>query len=200
MKELTLGLRQSKKDKTRLKLLEAALLLFGQQGFEVTNINQIAATVEISPRTLLRYFPTKEDIVLSWLEESMSGFLAGLVHRAEQEPIMDALISSARELLALYASRKDFYLSLERVIESSPQISARKHAMTAQLADEVADIIAKKVSTESPQLSLERHLYPNVLFAIIRVVVTQWVRHDGKADLQILFSDALLLVQFQHSN
>jgi len=194
-----LGLRQSKKDKTRLQLLEAALELFGQQGFEVTTINQIAAAVEISPRTLLRYFPTKEDIVLSWLEDSMSGFLAGLLNRIAAEPIPDALISGARELLALYASRKEFYLALERVIASSPQISARKHAMTAQLADEVADIIARNAPAEDAALSMQRHLYPNVLFTIIRVVVTQWVRSQGEADLQLLFSDALRVVRFQHT-
>lgn len=191
-----MGLRQSKKDKTRLQLLEVALALFARHGFEATTINEIAAEVEVSPRTLLRYFPTKEDIVVSWVEESMSAFLASVQSRAKNEPAQAVLIASARELLALYESRKEFYLALERAIASSPQISARKHAMTASLADQVATIIKSGSSLGTYDNALHRSLYPNVIFAMIRVVITQWANNNGEADLQTLFSEALALVSF----
>lgn len=191
-----LGLRQSKKDKTRLQLLEAALDLFSRQGFEATTINEIAAVVEISPRTLLRYFPTKEDIVVSWVEESMSAFLAGVQRRAALAPIQTVLLTSAREMLALYDSRKEFYLAIERAIASSPQISARKYEMTAKLADEVSAVIKPNAISDEADDNLQYQLYPQVLFTLIRVVIKQWVKKEGKADLEALFNEAVALLKF----
>ncbi|MFC5946574.1 TetR/AcrR family transcriptional regulator, partial [Micromonospora harpali] len=48
------GLRERKKQKTRLALIDAALDLFLRQGYEATTVDQIAAAVEISPRTFFR--------------------------------------------------------------------------------------------------------------------------------------------------
>ena len=40
-----------------------ALELFHRQGFEETSVEDIAATVGVDPRTIFRYFPSKNDIV-----------------------------------------------------------------------------------------------------------------------------------------
>lgn len=191
-----MGLRQSKKDKTRLKLLEVALELFGRQGFEATTINEIAAAVEVSSRTLLRYFPTKEDIIVSWVEESMSTFLTSVQNRVSREPAHIALIASARELLDIYGLRKDFYLSLERAIAASPQISARKHEMTSILAEEISLIIKSNTSDNSHDKNLNILILPNVIFSILRVVITQWARSNGETDLQEDFTKAINFVRF----
>lgn len=191
-----MGLRESKKDKTRNHLLATALDLFGSQGYDDTTIAQIAAAVEVSPRTLLRYFPTKEDIVVSWIEESMSNFLTGIEGRPAGESIQQSLIACARDLLRTYQSRKDFYLGLERVIAASAPIRDRKQAMTAQLADDVAEAILRNRGDASPDV-LACHVYPHALFAIIRTVVAQWVQEDGRPDLQVLLDRALRLVEFE---
>lgn len=191
-----MGLRESKKDKTRRQLLDTALDLFTRQGYEETTIVQIAAEVEVSPRTLLRYFPTKEDIVVSWIEDSMSNFLTGLEGRPTNETVQQSLIACARTLLATYESRKGFYLSLERVIAASRPIADRKQAMTANLADEVAQAILKSRGAQAPE-SLACHVYPHALFAVIRAVISDWVKANGEPALQGLFDRALQMVNFE---
>lgn len=57
------GLRERKKQRTRLAIQEEALRLFARDGYENTTIKQIALAAEISERTFFRYFPTKEDVV-----------------------------------------------------------------------------------------------------------------------------------------
>ena len=191
-----MGLRERKKDKTRLQLLEAALELIGRQGFEETTINQIAAAVDVSPRTVLRYFPTKEDVIVSWVEDGMALFLSSLKDRPEDESAHLSLLASAREMLKLYQERADFYLTIERVIASTSGVKARKLEMSAALGEEVSQVLAKRTHS-STTASLAGDLYPAVVFSMLRVVIKRWVATNGQLQLLNLFDKTSALIQFR---
>jgi AcrR family transcriptional regulator len=188
------SLRERKKDKTRADLLAAALDLFGRQGFAETTINQIADAVDVSPRTLLRYFPTKEDVVVSWVEEGMSVFLSSLADRPPSEASNASLMASARAMLAHYQSQAEFYLTIERAIASSSAIRARKLEMSSQLAERVTELLKQRdgssVTNDWPAV-----LYPAVVFSMLRIVIGRWVENDGKQSLLELFDEAGALVR-----
>ncbi|MET9124954.1 TetR family transcriptional regulator [Streptomyces sp. NPDC004528] len=59
------GLRERKKMKTRIAIREATYRLIREQGYDATTVEQIAEAAEVSPSTVFRYFPAKEDIVLT---------------------------------------------------------------------------------------------------------------------------------------
>lgn len=191
-----MGLRERKKDQTRRQLLEAALVLIGRQGFEETTINQIAAAVDISPRTVLRYFPTKEDVIVSWVEDGMAVFLSCLNTRPADEPDHLSLLACARELLNLYQERANFYLTIERVIASSSVVSARKHEMSAALGEKVSQVLANRANV-SQTSSLAHDLYPAVIFSMLRVVIRAWVSMDGQRPLLDIFDETAALIQFR---
>ena len=191
-----MGLRERKKDQTRLQLLEAALELIGRQGFEDTTISQIATAVDISSRTVLRYFPTKEDVIVSWVEDGMALFLATLEQRPSDEPAHLSLLASAREMLKSYQARADFYLTIERVIASSSGISARKQEMSAALGEKVSKVLASRVSARGKP-SMEINLYPAVVFSMMRVVIKAWVAMEGQPKLLELFDEAATLIKFR---
>lgn len=193
-----MSFRQLKKDRTRLHILEVSLELFSRQGFELTTINQIASHVEISPRTLLRYFPTKEDIIVSWIEVRMSSFLEDFKKRPTDESISFSLIECARNLLKSYSSQKDFYLALEQAIASSPDIGSKKNHMTMQLAEKVAEVIINRSKSTDSKIQIECKIYPHILFSIIRVVIAQWVAQQGEPDLNLLLERALSFAKFEN--
>jgi len=59
------GLRERKKAKTKTAIQEHAVRLFRAQGYDATPVEQIAEAAEVSPSTVFRYFPTKEDLVIT---------------------------------------------------------------------------------------------------------------------------------------
>jgi AcrR family transcriptional regulator len=63
------GLRELKKRRTRATLIDAAIHLCIEQGYENTTVEQIAAAAEIAPRTFSRYFPSKEAVIVAILSE-----------------------------------------------------------------------------------------------------------------------------------
>lgn len=189
-----MSLRERKKDKTRADLLAAALDLFGRQGFAETTINQIADAVDVSPRTILRYFPTKEDIVVSWVEDGMSVFLSSLAHRPEDEALYASLIASARAMLMHYQFQAEFYLTIERAIASSSAIRARKLEMSSQLAEQVTELLRQRNSSPATN-DWPTVLYPAVVFSVLRIVIGRWVENDNSTPLLELFDEASAFIR-----
>lgn len=59
------GLRERRRRATTAEISEAALALFEQKGVAATTVHDIAAAVGVSDRTCFRYFPSKEESVLT---------------------------------------------------------------------------------------------------------------------------------------
>jgi AcrR family transcriptional regulator len=66
-----LGLRERKKARLREQIVEVALALYRERGYEGTTVEEVCRQVEISQPTFYNYFPSKEAILA---EHAMRGF------------------------------------------------------------------------------------------------------------------------------
>lgn len=62
------GRRERKKRETRTRMIDAAIALVDKLGYERTTVEQIAEAVDVSPRTVAHYFPSKDRLVLSVID------------------------------------------------------------------------------------------------------------------------------------
>ena len=67
----TVSRRDRKKLATRLTIIEVAMSLFKQQGFNETSMEQIAEHSDISKATLYKYFEVKEAIIAAYWQEEI---------------------------------------------------------------------------------------------------------------------------------
>lgn len=97
------GLREQKKAETRRALREAAMGLFTAQGYERTTVRDIAAAAGVVERTFFRYFPSKEDLVLSEVVAMVPVVAGEILGRPSQE---EPLTAVCRALLAAGRGRR----------------------------------------------------------------------------------------------
>ncbi|MFZ5640543.1 MAG: TetR/AcrR family transcriptional regulator [Bacillota bacterium] len=92
----------SKSEKTRQKILGAALKLFSAKSFNGTTTKEIAAAAGVAEGTIFRYFNTKKDILISLagpiVIESLNDFLQQLTG-ADDETFLRALLKNRLQLI-----------------------------------------------------------------------------------------------------
>jgi AcrR family transcriptional regulator len=88
-------LRERKKRATRERLLEVALQLFVQRGYDATTMDEIAARADVSRATAFNYFPRKEEFLLAWAAGRRVEIATLLAREQEQEVETAARIEHA---------------------------------------------------------------------------------------------------------
>ncbi|WNE98556.1 TetR family transcriptional regulator [Streptomyces luomodiensis] len=118
------GLRERKKIKTRRAIRRAALRLFAEQGYEATPVDRIAAAADVSPSTVSRYFPAKEDIVLT--DEYDALMAEAIRERPPDEPPAASLRHAAVGLLGPSAgAEREELLARLVLVRQVPALRAR---------------------------------------------------------------------------
>ncbi|MFI6810982.1 TetR family transcriptional regulator [Nonomuraea sp. NPDC050328] len=143
-----MGLRERKKEKTRLALLDAALDLFLEQGYEATTIEQIAGVVEVSSRTFFRYFASKEHLALWFHDHSEEVMQAELSARPLDEPpftsLVHALRATLRDMAESTPDDTERFLKLRKLYDSTPVLVGRSVARGAETEQRLAAEIARR--------------------------------------------------------
>src|SRR5262245_6930269 len=112
----SLGLRERKKERTREQLVEAALRLFTQRGYEETTIDEVVDAVEVSPRTFFRYFQSKEDVLVAWVDEFIDRVRDALAATPPDEDPYTALRNALAEAVTVYETKRTHFIALEQFI------------------------------------------------------------------------------------
>ncbi|MGP4101082.1 TetR/AcrR family transcriptional regulator [Nonomuraea sp. KM90] len=93
------GLRQRKKLRTRRLLVDQALRLFIERGYDQTTIADIAAAADVSRRTFFSYFNSKDDLLFADADDHLERLHTAFAARPDGERALDALRRVALEVL-----------------------------------------------------------------------------------------------------
>jgi len=85
------GLREIKKRRTRQALIDSAMRLYREKGFDRVTVADIAHQAEVAPRTFFGYFETKEDVFLGLGDDRLQSLVQAIRHRDRRAPILSAV-------------------------------------------------------------------------------------------------------------
>src|SRR6266513_83157 len=180
------GLRERKRQRTRAAIQAAGLHLFTTRGYDTTTCEQIAAAAEVSPATFFRYFPTKEDVVLS--DDYDDLLLALLQDRpAGESPVQAVRRSLAAGLEAVYTADADMIRERLRLVLSVPALRARRYEQQRATETLLAEGLAGRMGGAAG--NLETRVVAAAIAAAVVVAVEEWAERGG--DLPALIDRAL---------
>lgn len=181
------GLRERKKAKTRAAIQHEALQLFGQHGYEATTVEQIAEAAEVSVSTFFRYFPAKEDLVLTDDYDPLiiEAFRAQPPGLGPVEAVRRALATVFDELgqeeLADMRERAKLALAV-------PELRAATLGQFAQTMQQITDLVAPQTGRSADDFTV--HTIAGAIVGVMISAEFYWVAHPD-SNLILLLDDAL---------
>jgi AcrR family transcriptional regulator len=89
-----MSIREAKKQKTKKAILEAAIFLFSDNGYENTSIENIAKIAGVGKGTVYGYFQTKKEILKAFFEYELEKIHMKLVSSSNQDtPILEQMLT-----------------------------------------------------------------------------------------------------------
>jgi AcrR family transcriptional regulator len=174
------GLRERKKIKTRQAIRHAACRLFTEQGYDATPVEQIAQAAEVSPSTVFRYFPAKEDLVLTDEYDQLTE--RDLRNRPAGEPplasVRHVMVESLRHCVA--EQREEMALRARLILEV-PAIRARMSERNAATARMLCGVLAER--TGRPVDDLELRVFSTVVINALEEAILHWAERGADEDV-----------------
>ncbi|MFF5958843.1 TetR/AcrR family transcriptional regulator [Streptomyces luteogriseus] len=187
-----LGLRERKKIKTRQAIRTAAYALIEEQGYDATTIEQIADRAEVSPSTVFRYFPAKEDIVVT--DEWGPVMTAELRARPTDESWADTLRYVLRTALDLGLAEEPAVIRLRtRLGVEVPAVRARMLENAAATGRLLRDALAERSGLDPD--SLELRVFSMSVMGGLMEVGHYWAETGHHDDIRDLVDRALHVLE-----
>ncbi len=180
---MEVGLRERKKLQTRNALISTALRLFHERGYERTTTEEIAAAVDVSQRTLFRYFANKDDIVLAVLEDVYAAFLARLRQRPAGEPPVAAMRAAMGAVLRDLnrpesVEARTAVTATLALADSVPALFAANLRRMAEWEDRLVAVVAERTGTD-PATDPRPSLAVAAFDTVFRVAQRRWSAAGG---------------------
>jgi AcrR family transcriptional regulator len=175
-----LSLRERKKLKTRRAIQEHALRLFREQGYDATTVEQITEAAEVSPSTFFRYYPTKEDTVLT--DEYDPMIVDTLRAQPPELPPVAAARATLRAIVGeMLADDRERLIERSRLLLSVSALRARQWDQMRESQNLMLDVLAERLGRSTADLELR--WFVAAILAVWETAVMAWVEDDGRGDL-----------------
>jgi AcrR family transcriptional regulator len=166
------------------RLVQAALELYVERGFDQTTVAEIAKRAGLTERTFFRYFADKRE-VLFWGAGALQDLLVSTVATAPESEAPIATIRSAIEAAgSVFQERREWALQRQSVITLNPELQERELIKLASLAAAMAGELRRRgVAEPNASLSAEAGI------AVLRIAFESWVNDKGEGDLPQLIRE-----------
>jgi AcrR family transcriptional regulator len=170
----------------RARLQEAALVLYGERGYEQTTVAEIAERAGLTKRTFFRYFADKRE-VLFWGSELLQQRMVAAIEAAPASASALAMIGAALDAAAVrFEEVREFAGPRHRIVASSPELRERELIKSASLAAAMAQALrARGLGDTAATLAA----YTGT--TVMHVAFEQWVDDPDQTPFQQIARQAL---------
>lgn len=212
-----MGLRELKRERTRRLIADKAFELFTDHGFGRTTVEQIAAAAEVGPSTLYRYFPTKETLVLEFVEDCLMDAVGWFRGQPVVIAVPDGLQSVIERVLERLESNPDRVRAVFDLAGQTASVSAHLNELIWRFRNDLTDELVRRLSgparkpaepgparqrvesgQQAPnqrQVEFTAALSAGIAMNIIETVVRIWVENPDDTEVKVLARRAMSLLR-----
>jgi AcrR family transcriptional regulator len=175
----SLSRRERKKKETRQSLLEAALALFRDQGYEATTIEQITERADVAKGTFFNYFPSKQALLgdlAMWRLEQLSEALT-VEEGAPRSPVARIELLLRLWHQQMLADWRLFQQAMASRLSKPPG----PHGAKRRLAGLAADLVREAQACGEIRPDVEPELVSDLLFVAYIRRFAVCIRDEGSA-------------------
>ncbi|MEV3961227.1 TetR/AcrR family transcriptional regulator [Nocardia sp. NPDC050193] len=179
-------LRERKKLRTRRALVDTALELFTENGFDNTTLDELCDAVEVSKRTFFRTFTSKEDVAMAPLRDMWAAFLQELETTREPhtgslyEILQDSVLAAVERMPA--PGWADRAARSHRLAQSTPSMGANNLQFCDRTVREALEILHRRFGAGLPADQRPR-LALDIVVAAFHCGMEAWNDSSGERDI-----------------
>jgi AcrR family transcriptional regulator len=170
-----------------------AVDLFASRGFDSVTVDDIAEAAGTSPRTVFRYFASKDEIVLYLVRRLDERLIAALDSRPAGEGAATALRNAYCSTSHVTPGDHERVLQLARVLAETPTLRARAHGERVDENDELLTHLAGRMglTADDPRV----RVLATSMAAVATVEFHRWADAGGRGDPSVAIGSALGLLE-----
>jgi AcrR family transcriptional regulator len=190
-----MGLRETKKLRTRQEIADTAMRFFATRGFDHVTVAEVAEAAGVSEKTVFNYFPTKEDLFFDEVPAREQALRDAIRGCRTGESILVALRRLQRSECPRMSSPG--FAVFARIIEESPALQAKELEVMARFSTALAETIQEELGVDERDARIAAGLLVSVHRQLFRAARKQALagRH-GPAAVRRLRADLDRAYQF----
>jgi AcrR family transcriptional regulator len=173
----TPGLRERKRAETHARIQSEGIRLFVEKGFEATTLDEVAAAADVSRRTLLNYFGSKEEIVFSAKAEIPQLIADAVAARPAGEPLLDMVENALLDLAQRHQTEQARAITV--LIGATPSLQAGDQAKYERIERLLAQTLAAKKGL--PEDDVSCRIVAGAAVSILKLSTAEWLKHPGRS-------------------
>jgi AcrR family transcriptional regulator len=126
----------------KLRLVDAAVELFDEQGYEATSVADIAERAGLAKSSFFRHFPDKREVLFAGQDILAGMFVAGISSAPPDAAPLDAVAAGLVAASAPFPQqRRAFAIQLRRVVGANPELQEREALKRARIVTAMSDAL-----------------------------------------------------------
>lgn len=177
-------LTEARQLETRNTILDAALRLFTERGFDDTTVSQIAEAAGVSRRTVYRYFPKKDDLIFEFPRRWFDMFDSAVADRESGQSLRDLVRNAYRKIAESIADDAQRVLTAFAVLNENEALRGR-HGVTDDLnAARLVGLMMAEPGASTDQL-LDYLVIARCMISANNAALTTWALGFPNSDVVV---------------
>ena len=174
---------QSAKEKTKTKILQSAVDLIIEKGFDNASLREMAKNAGVSNPTIYNYFPSKEKLLYAYIEQKHKEAVNTIqeIEDFHTYTLREQLQTLIETELELYLEDREFIIQIVDMVFHSSGLKVGKlyetNALFIETVEEMLNIAIEAEEIAEPPF--KEHL-PRLFWDYYIMVVAYWVKDDSE--------------------